>query len=61
MLDKIKCNNNKCDSETFYIRDVKMHKGLYCFECGTFKKWTTKNEIYFLVKKGQIDGGDDYK
>jgi len=59
MSDKMKCN--KCDSQIFYVRDVKMHKGLYCYDCGAFKKWTSKNEIYLLIAKKQINGGDDYK
>ena len=50
-----------CGNKVFYVRDVKMHKGLYCYECGKFKKWTTKSEIYFLISKGKIDGGDTYK
>lgn len=57
--DLKRCHN--CKSELFYIKEKsgEFQRELYCFNCDSFIKYTTKVEIYSLIEKNQIYGGDE--
>ena len=47
---KEKCD--KCNSDQLFVEIQGTRKGLYCGNCGKWKKWITKQELQIAKFKG---------